>query len=355
VCFFTLAGHGLTEALPSYRMLVEGMLMPPFLGLYAMRYFPLIENLVTLHASACILGLGLGITGVIEVTTDTNLFPYGSDPVYTDTHILRADGPFEQHVVLSLVAMLAFFFIIYLRRLMPDRISSWRAGLHKAGSVASFGAALLPLDRGLIIALVPVAIIDCCSKHRLISRRIWAVFFGMVMLAAVFAKLHDPRLYDDRVSKPNNFYQRLAQQQETLRVVSEYPIFGTGFGLYHDVAASDPRYLTSWNGIESMNTPHNVLMTVLAEDGIVGLLCYIAAQAFLIRAMWKIRHAYPPGWLAFLYCILVYVLIGLDFATVYFSDINLFYVFILGSCYQMQARIAHKQASDRSLVSCAVA
>ncbi len=343
VCFFTLAGHGLAEALPSYRLLVEGMLMPLLLGLYAMRYFPLLECLEKLHLSACILGLGLGVTALIEMTTERDLFPYGSQPLYTDTHILRVDGPFEQPVVLSVVAMLAFFFIIYLRRVMPYTISPWRALLHKAGSVASFGAALLPLNRGLIVALVPIAVIDSCSKDRLLSRRIWAVFFGMLMLAAAVAKQEHPRLYDDRVASPDNFYQRIAQQQETLRVVSQYPVLGVGFGLYHDFVASDPRYMTSWKGIESMNTPHNVLMTVLAEEGMAGFLCYVAAQAFLIRAMWKIRKAYPPGWLAFLYCILVYVLIGLDFATVYFSDINLFYIFILGVLYQMQIRMAREE------------
>jgi O-antigen ligase len=162
----------------------------------------------------------------------------------------------------------------------------------------------------------------------------------VVVLAAAAAKLNDPRLYDDRVVRPNNFYQRLAQQQETLRVVRGYPFFGVGFGLYYDVASQDPRYLTSWKGIESMNIPHNVMMTVLSEEGLVGLLFYVLAQAFLIRAMWKIRKAYPPGWLAFLYCILVYVLIGLDFATVAFSDINLFYIFVLGILYQLQIRIA---------------
>ena len=136
----------------------------------------------------------------------------------------------------------------------------------------------------------------------------------------------DPRLYDDRVSSPDNVYQRVAQHQETLRVVREYPIFGVGFGLYHDVATQNPRYMAKWKGIESMNFPHNVLMTVLSEEGIVGLLFYVSAQVFLVRAMWKIRKAYPPGWLAFLYCVLVYVLTGLDFATVSFSDINLFYI-----------------------------
>jgi hypothetical protein len=347
VCLSTLVGHSLTEALPSYRLLVEGMMMPPILGLYAIRYFPVARNLEKLHTAACILGLGLGVTGLIETTMDIDLFPYGSQPLYTDNQILRADGPFEQQVVLSVVGMLSFFFIVSLRRLMPEKISPSRTALHGAAWVASFGAALLPMNRGLIVALIPIAIIDLYSKHRLLSRWVWTTFFAVVILGAGFAKLNDPRLYDDRVAKPDNFYQRVAQQQETLRVVSEYPLFGVGVGMYHDVAASDPRYMTTWKGIQSMNTPHNILMTVLGEQGVVGLLCYLAAQAFLIRAMWKIRKAYPPGWLAFIYCILVYVVIGLDFGTVYFSDINLFYVFLLGILYQVQATIAHRQEYAR--------
>jgi O-antigen ligase len=165
----------------------------------------------------------------------------------------------------------------------------------------------------------------------------------MILLAAVAARMLDPRLYDDRVSSPDNAYQRVAQHMETLRVVGEYPLFGVGFGLYHDVASQNPRYMVKWKGIESMNFPHNVLMTVLSEEGAVGLLFYVLAQVFLFRAMWKIRKAYPAGWLAFLYCFLIYLLTGLDFAIVSFSDINMFYVFILGTIYQHQIRTAREQ------------
>ncbi len=97
--------------------------------------------------------------------------------------------------------------------------------------------------------------------------------------------------------------------------------------------------MAKWNGIESMNYPHNALMTVLSEDGVIGLLFYVAAQVFLIRAMWRIRKAYPAGWLAFLYCLVIYLLTGLDYATVYFSDINMLYLFILGIIYQLQIRM----------------
>jgi O-antigen ligase len=98
--------------------------------------------------------------------------------------------------------------------------------------------------------------------------------------------------------------------------------------------------MATWKGIESMNYQHNALMTVLSEEGIVGLFLYVAAQVFLIRAMWRIHKACSPGWLAFLYCLIIYEMIGLDYATVYFSDINLIYIFIVGLLYQLQLRVA---------------
>jgi hypothetical protein len=344
VCFLSLASHAPSHELAFYRLLIEGMVMPALLGLYVMRYFPLLKDIQKLHLGACILGIGLCVTGLIELTTNIDLFPWeGSEPMFTETHLRRADGPFEQQVVLSVVAILAFFFIIYLRRLMPDSISPWRTILHWAGCVTSLSAALLPLNRGLVFALVPIALIDSFSKHRLISRRIWATFFGLILLAAIAAKVLDPRLYDDRVSSPDNAYQRVAQHIETLHVVREYPLFGVGFGLYHDVASQNPRYMVKWKGIESMNFPHNVLMTVLSEEGIVGLLFYVLSQVFLFRAMWKIRRAFPAGWLAFLYCFLIYVLTGLDFAIVCFADINLFYMLIVAAIYQHQVRVLGDQ------------
>jgi O-antigen ligase len=344
VCFLSLLGHSPSEALNSYRLLIDGMLMPALFGLYAIRYFPLLKELQKLHVCACILGIGLCITSLIELTTGIDLFPWvGAEAEFTETHLRRADGPFEQPVVLSTVATLAFFLIIYLWRLIPQRTSPWRVLLHKAGAVASFTAAMVPLNRGLVLALAPIAIIDAWSRDRLISRRTWAAFFGVVLVAAFAAKLLDPQLYDDRVANRDNLYQRIAQDRETLGVVREYPFFGVGFALYHDVTSREPRFLTRWKGLQSMNVPHNAFMTVLSEEGILGLLFYLFAQLFLIRAMWKIRKAYPPGWLAFLYCLLAYALIGLDFATAYFSDINLFYIFTLGILFQLQTRIVHEQ------------
>src|SRR3984885_8285767 len=76
VCFLSLAGHAPADVLPSYRSLVDGMLMPAVIGLYTMRYFPLVEDLRKLHVCACILGIGLFITGLFELVTGIDLFPW---------------------------------------------------------------------------------------------------------------------------------------------------------------------------------------------------------------------------------------------------------------------------------------
>ena len=344
VCFLSIALHSTSRELSLYRLLVEGMVMPGLLGLYAIRYFPVIEDLQKLHICACILGLGLFTTGLFELTTGIDLFPWGgSEPLFTETHLRRADGPFEQQVVLSVVAILTFFFILYLGRVTSSDRPTWLTLLHKAGCLASLGGSLLTLNRGLIVALVPIAIIDSFARRRLLSRRTWAAFFSLVLLAALAAKALDPLLYEDRVSNPDNVYQRIAQHQETLSVFREYPLFGVGFALYHDFALQNPQYMTRWKGIESMTVQHNVLMTVLTDEGIVGLILYCSSQVFLIVAMWRIRKAFPLGWLIFVYCVLVYLLIGLDYATVYYSDINLFYVLIICIIYQVQLRISRAE------------
>jgi hypothetical protein len=343
-CFISLSVHPTSNVLPSYRLLVDGMVMPAVLGFYVMNRFPLIEHLRGLHVCTCILGIGLFLTGLCELITGADLLPWnGSEPMYTGTQLRRADGPFEQQIVLTLVGILVFFFLVFLGRLEGDGVSMRRKVLHRAGCLSALGASLLPLNRGLIFALVPIAIIEFRSKHRLISRRIWALFFGAVLLITLATKFLDERLYEDRVSGLANLYQRLAQHHETLRVVSDYPFFGVGFALYGEVASGNPRYMARWNGIESMNVQHNALMTVLSDQGIVGLLLYLSAQFFFFQAMWKIRKAYVPGWLAFLYCSLVYLLIGLDFATVYFADINLFYLLALAVIYKWQTIMARNE------------
>ena len=98
-----------------------------------------------------------------------------------------------------------------------------------------------------------------------------------------------------------------------------------------------------------MDIPHNSLFTVLAEEGFIGFFLYVAAQVVLVRAMWKMRKVNRLGWRVFLYCILVYTIFGLDAGIVYYSDLNLFYMFVLGVIVQIQLRMLPGEPTSNDL------
>jgi O-Antigen ligase len=340
VCFISLAWHAPPHVLDFYRLVVEGMLMPALLGLYAISLFPIARDLKTTHACVCILMLGIAAVAGGELLGGRNLLPSnGASESWVqanDFRIIRVDGPFENSGVLCLVGTLGFFFIIYLRRLIGTSFGRRQRWLHLIGVWASMAAALMPMNRSLVVALLICAFIDYLAEEPLISRRTWNYIFGVLLFFALISKLFYPSVYEDRVSRPENVYQRVAQDLQTLEVVRDHPVLGVGFNLYRDTVAGDAKYSVQFRGIDAMNVPHNSLFSVLAEEGIVGFLLYTGAQLYFVRAMWRLRTINPLGWRVFLYCVLVYTIYGLDVGMAYYSDLNLFYMFVLGVLMQIQ-------------------
>jgi O-Antigen ligase len=343
VCFRSLADHPVFEVLSSYRLLLDGMLMPALLGLYAVRLFPITRNLTKLHGCVCVLMLGIAVVCGSELVSGKNLLPWPGAAetwVYTqDAKILRVDGPFENSSVLSVIGVVGFFFIIYSRRLIGSSLTSTQHLLHSVGLLASLASALMPMNRGLIIAVLACASIDYFAKAPLISRTAWNCLFAALLFAAVVAKLLYPGVFEDRVTRGDNFYQRIAQDVQTSEVIRDHPLMGVGFSLYPAAVIGDPRYAVQWGGFEAMNVPHNSLLSVLAEEGIVGFLLYAGGQFYFIRAMWRMRKVNRLGWQVFLYCVLVYIILGFDVGIAYYSDLNLFYMFMLGIILQIQLRM----------------
>jgi hypothetical protein len=342
ICLVSIWGHSVLDVLGSYRLLVDGMLMPALLGLYAIRLFPVDRNLKRIHACVCILVLGLAAVAGTELISSTNLLPWTGaveEWVYaTNFKIIRVDGPFENSGVLCLVGTLGFFLIIYLRRLIGASLARTQRFLHSISVWASLAVALMPMNRGLVIALLVCACIDYFAEDSLIPHRTWNYILVGLLFLAVIGKLFYPAVYEDRVSRPDNVYQRVAQDLQTLEVVRDHPLMGVGFNLYHDTIYGDAKYSVRFKGFEAMDFPHNSLFAVLAEEGGVGFLLYVAAQILFVRAMWRLRKVNRLGWRVFLYCILVYTIYGLDVGMAYYSDLNLFYMFALGILLQIQLR-----------------
>jgi hypothetical protein len=339
VCFISLAAHAPPHVLDFYRLVVEGMVMPALLGLYAMSLFPIARYLKTTHTCVCILMLGIAAVAGTELLAGRNLLPWngaGESWVQAnDFKIIRVDGPFENSGVLCLVGTLGFFFVIYLQRLIGPSFARSHRWLHLIGVWASMAAALMPMNRSLVVALLVCAVIDYFAEKPLIYRRTWNFIFGVLIFFALISKLFYTSVYEDRVS-PENVYQRVAQDLQTFKIVRDHPLMGVGFNLYRDTVTGDAKYSVQFRGIDAMNVPHSSGLSVLAEEGIVGFLLYAGAQLYFVRAMWKLRTINPLGWRVFLYCVLVYTIYGLDVGMAYYSDLNLFYMFVLGVLMQIQ-------------------
>jgi O-antigen ligase len=133
---------------------------------------------------------------------------------------------------------------------------------------------------------------------------------------------------EDR-SRAENVYGRVAQFEQTLRVFLEHPVLGVGFYNFGRVVAGEPRYVASYQGVNSVDSPHNNLTQVLAETGIVGFLPYVIAHILLLRAMWQLRQLSSLGrlaWKYYVYLWLTYWITGLTESSGY-SPLNLAYIF----------------------------
>ena len=259
--------------------------MPALLGLYAIRLFPITRNLTKLHGCVCVLMLGIAVVCGSELVSGKNLLPWPGAAetwVYTqDAKILRVDGPFENSSVLSVIGVVGFFFIIYCRRLIGGSLTSMQHLLHSIGVLASLASALMPMNRGLIIAVLVCACIDYFAKTPLISRSTWSCLFTALLIVAVVGKLFYPGLFEDRVTDRQNFYQRIAQDLQTSEVIRDHPLMGVGFSLYDAAVQGNPRYAMQWEGFEAMNIPHNSLLTVMSEEGSIGFALYVGRPTVL--------------------------------------------------------------------------
>jgi len=150
-------------------------------------------------------------------------------------------------------------------------------------------------------------------------------FAGLIFLPKILA----PDMFEDRMSA-SNVYGRVAQLEQSLRVFVDHPLLGVGFLNFHEFVVGEPRYLVSYEGVSSLDWPHNNLAEVLTETGILGFMPYVMAQVFLFIAMWRLRKLSNSGylvWKCYIYVFLCYWIIGLDEGAGYGPG-NLWYLFV---------------------------
>jgi O-antigen ligase len=109
----------------------------------------------------------------------------------------------------------------------------------------------------------------------------------------------------------------------------DHPVLGVGFWNFHEFVVGEPRYLAFYQGVASLDWPHNNLAEILTETGVLGFVPYVLAQILVLRAMWQVRRLSVSGhlaWKYYVYLFLSYWITGLTEASGY-SPLNLWYMF----------------------------
>lgn len=344
-CFLlaaTLSIFGTPDTLGSVHMIVDTFLLPALLGLYVLRIFPVRDYLKQLHILVSLMSIYLAAIGAAEMYSGVDLLPLPGAGTYfagaPGAQLLRVNGPFLSNNSYGLIGLITLFLLLFLKRVADYPPPPWFRCLHAAGVAAAFAVALLPLFRSIALTLLLIFLMEAM---RVRGRTLRLAFFaGAASLLIGFFWLSGqvPDFYQERISDMDNVYARVAQEQQSFRLFSSNPLTGIGLTNFHGATEKSTKYATEFNGIEALDYPHSNLSAVLAETGLLGFVPFSLSQVLLVSAFLQLRRQGTPAaglaWKYFLWVFLAYWISGLSLTSGYYSDLNLWFVFVIALLYK---------------------
>jgi hypothetical protein len=325
------------------KMAVDAFALP-LLAFHLARYhFHVWGRRKALLLAAAALALLLFAAGAYELTTGANLFPYKGSEVIREAE-RRVNGPFASDSSYAIISLLLALFLRSAPRMLRLRLDEGAQLIYSVAVAASAAAALLPLFRAVALALafcwitVEVAINPTAGLRPVAHRA--AIFVAIVMitvagLEAAFGSSSPAR----RLMDPENAYSRIATWQAAIRMATDHPIFGVGILNYTDYY--DQYYWEQSYWLEEkletwiVSSPHSNLLWIASELGLLGLAPYLIANFCLLimgyRLLTGAKHAHArvaAG--CYLALVAAYSIAGLTLQSGAYSDLNLYFFFLLG-------------------------
>jgi O-antigen ligase len=337
------------------KWVIDTFALPGLLAYFVIGYFPVRRWLATLHVLTCLMVIYSAAIGVAELFTGEDLLPIpGGTVILEETGTFqRANGPFAGNHILGLVGLTALWFLLFARRALRDQVKGWWLALHMIGLASAFAMVVMPMFRSIVITFLAALFIELYWNKRPVVRFAAVMVILLAVLGLFALRSAAPRFFEGRVSDASDLYARIAQQEQTLHMFIEHPLNGVGMGNYNRVASELP--VAQFQGVESVAWPHNNWAAVLAETGLMGLIPYVLAQVFLFQAFWKLRKRQHPEVIlasnCFLYVFLAYGVNGLMLTSGYDSDLNYWYLFVIGVLYKFAATADSHSRAEPSLAN----
>ena len=330
------------------RIAVDTFWLPLIAFHVARNYFDPGNRGRSLLPAAIALALFLFATGVVEFVTGTDLFGYkGSELVREGER--RVNGPFAADSSFAIICLLLLLFLLVAPRLFRVRFDVTGKLVYGCALAGAALGALLPLFRAVAIALVVCWIAFewfARGSARLLGQSAFrrgvplgAMILAMLIALFGWAPAMSPSIFAGRWADPRTAFGRLATWQAAAEISLKNPLFGVGLGNYAEYYDAT-HYYSDQPDEEVLKTtaadsPHSNLLWISSELGMTGLALYIAANLYLFLMGWRaLKRAADRrqrrAASCFLALVLAYWIPGLTLASGYYSDLNLYFLFLLG-------------------------
>ena len=176
----------------------------------------------------------------------------------------------------------------------------WRRWASLGMMVLILNGFVLANSRGSFLGLVAGGLVLLFCKAREHRKMFWVLALaGLVGFSAIVDKTFVDRMFtigdvvEDSEDADMSARSRLELYKAQLRMAADYPM-GVGFRGTATLSARylDRRWLARDNGADdpdAARTSHNTLMTTLVEQGVLGLLLFLALVAWLLVAVLRVR------------------------------------------------------------------
>ncbi|MER7402951.1 O-antigen ligase family protein [Streptomyces sp. NPDC000070] len=228
------------------------------------------SDLLVLAIALCVGGAVLSTTAFTSLST--NVQAATSDAALV---VNRPVGVFTQPNQLGLVAAMTLCFSTALVIVLRRQNRAWLAVLCGAAALLALAALVVSLSRGAwigsAVGLVVLAVLLREARTALLC--VATVATLGVTLVATTPTQPDTPLVAQRVlsifgGKGNPYDERPAVRAEALVQMSERPVVGSGPGAFPVAAYQGPPHVAA---ARRHYHPHNLLLTVGAEQGVVGM------------------------------------------------------------------------------------
>jgi len=199
------------------------------------------------------------------------------------------------------------------------------------------------------------------------SRRLRPLAIGMMLAAGVGVMLNwDNLSSEDRdkggMATMNTVDYRILLLFETADIFLEHPFFGVGFMNFSEAAVRyrKPRDVPFYGhidrGVSSEAVSHNILVTILAEQGLLGLIPYLLLLWLIVRRSKKIYRSLPEkGLISRDYVVCVWCAMAAYYSNAmflelrYFEYVNVLFFFLVGAMMGLDDAMREKGARAQTV------